>query len=372
MSTYSLFILGCQQNRHDAVVAERALQGLGYTTGPENAADVIVVLACSVRQHAVDRIHGKLNMWAGQTPKPKVIITGCVLKEDRQKLEGKVAAIMEAEEISEATFLPIVGRAKVSDMKLVEETKADNNGIAYIPVMLGCNYFCTYCAVPFTRGAERSRNLSDILAEAEAAIQNGASEIQLLGQTVNSYGRDRRCPVPEQSPRPGAALTHHLPEPDFPDFAALIQAVAALPGDFTVSFLSPYPTEFSDDSIKVIAENPKISKCVHLPVQSGDNEVLRRMNRRYTRETYIEIAKRLLRQIPGCTLTTDIIVGFPGETEAQFERTVALCREIPFAQVFLGKYSSRAGTVATRFFQDDVPKAEKERRWRVLNDMINK
>jgi len=396
VSTYSLFILGCQQNRHDALVAARVLEGLGYTPGPENTADVIVTLACSVRQHAVDRIHGKLNKWAAQTPKPKVIITGCVLPEDRRKLQDKVGAILEAEEISEEILEPILGRctedlctwgdskAQASTERGVLERYSERGaepatqeaakytGPVFIPVMIGCNYFCTYCAVPFTRGAERSRELSDIIAEAEAAIRAGAKEIQLLGQTVNSYGRDRRHPVPEQSSRPGISATQRPADQHFPDFAALLTAVAALPGDFMISFLSPYPTEFSDESIKVIAENPKISKRVHLPVQSGDNEVLRRMNRRYTKEVYTEIAKRLLRQIPGCTLTTDIVVGFPGETKNQFERTVGLCREIPFAQVFLGKYSARSGTVATRFFKDDVPREEKERRWQVLNDMINK
>lgn len=343
--------------------------GLGYGVGPEEQADVIVVLACSVRQHAVDRIHGKLHSWLERAAPPKIILTGCVLPTDRLNLQHKVDLVIDAEDISEATLEPVIPRVGQPAMagKIVA-----NRSVAYLPIMLGCNFFCTYCAVPFTRGTERSCELADILDEARQIIQSGAKEIMLLGQTVNSYGRDRRQPIKDTSGRPHSGETdRQQAEPTFPTFAELLLALNELPGDFMISFLSPYPTEFTDASIEMIARLPKIKKSIHLPLQSGSNAILKRMNRRYSVEQYIEVAERLLREVPGCTLTTDIIVGFPGETEEHFAETVQLVKRIPFSFAYLSQYSPRSGTVSARFMKDDVSRAAKKERWRVLDELIN-
>lgn len=210
--------------------------------------------------------------------------------------------------------------------------------------MTGCNNFCTYCAVPYTRGRERSRLASEIKKDFKSLIKKGHKEITLLGQNVNSYQSKGKIK-------------------DFPD---LLKDLTEIEGDFQIKFLTSHPKDMSDKLINLIAENLKTSKEIHLPVQAGDNTILKKMNRSYTVGHYKKLIKKIKKKIPNVILTTDIIVGFPGETEKQFKNTVKLIKEVDFEQIFVSRYSPRTGTTAAQL-EDDVSHQDKKRRWRAVN-----
>jgi len=214
---------------------------------------------------------------------------------------------------------------------------------AFIPIMTGCNNFCTYCVVPYTRGREISRPEREIVLEIKKLIENKYREIWLIGQNVNSY----------------------------PDFPGLLKKINNLPGDFTLHFMTSHPKDMSDELINIIKKCDKVSREIHLPVQSGDNKILRAMNRHYTIEDYKKLIKKILKQIPEAKISTDIIVGFPGETKTQFNNTVKLFKEIKFCKAYISKYSPRPGTAAAKL-KDNVPQEEKKRRWQILNKLICK
>ncbi|MFH1226144.1 MAG: MiaB/RimO family radical SAM methylthiotransferase, partial [bacterium] len=225
---------------------------------------------------------------------------------------------------------------------------------AYVPIMTGCNNFCAYCVVPYVRGRERSRPVKDILAEVKKLIKNGYKEIILLGQNVNSY----RGKLKVKSQKLKVI-----------DFATLLKIINNIPGDFRIKFLTSHPKDMSDELIDAVAKLDKVVKYIHLPVQAGDNQVLKRMNRGYTVRHYKNLIKKIRAKIPGVMITTDIIVGFPSETKKQFEKSVKLFKEIKFDMAYIAQYSPRAGTAAAKM-KDDVPKAEKKRRWGVLNNLL--
>lgn len=318
-------------NKSDSERIAAALEKKGHKPVPQNDADLIVMNMCSVRQPAVDRVHGKVKIFANlkaKKPKLKTILTGCITKKDKKNFAGKFDEIWQNKDYLE------------------NFPKCQKNSIVYIPISNGCSNFCTYCVVPYTRGPLVCRNHIKILKELKKAIKNGAEEVWLLGQNVNDY-KDKEI-----------------------NFVKLLKMAALIPGKFKIGFLSPHPKDFSDELIKIIAENKKISRRINLPVQSGDDKILRAMNRPYTAKQYIKLVKKIRKKIPDIDLTTDIIVGFPGETEKQFQNTVKLAKKLNFNVAFISKYSPRPGTAASKM-KGEIPKNEKERRWKILNKIIN-
>jgi len=321
-------------------------------------ADLIVVNMCSVRQSAVDRIYGlapKFQKIKKKNPKLKIVLTGCFLEQDKQKLEK------------------IFDEIKEKNNKLFSiKPKKKNKKISYIPISTGCNNFCTYCVVPFTRGRLICREAKEILKEIKRAVKNGAKEIWLLGENVNDYNslttsKSKQIKNSHKLDTNSLKLERNR----IINFAKLVKKVNDLPGDFKFFFTSPHPKNFSNELIETLASCEKFGKVLNLPIQSGDNEILKKMNRNYTVEEYKDLVKKIREKMPDIKLSTDVIVGFPGETKKQFQNTVKLLKEVKFNWVYIGKYSPRPGTTAY-LMEDNVPLEEKKRREKVLRDLIAK
>lgn len=333
---YFIITYGCQMNKSDSERIAAVLENTGYQPALKmNEADLILVNMCSVRQSAVDRVYGKIKDFAklkAQNSKLKTILTGCILKSDRKKFRKAFDLIWNNKNYFD--ILP----------------KYQTNFRAFIPISNGCNNFCTYCVVPFTRGPLVCRDHNEILKESKNVIQKGFKEIWLLGQNVNDY----TSPI------------------DFTvNFAKLLRMVNDIPGNFKIRFISPNPKNFSNELIEVMAESEKVAKYLNLPVQSGDNEILKKMRRPYAVSQYKNLVKKIRQKIPEINLSTDVIVGFPGETQKQFENTVKLFKEIKFNMAYIAKYSPRPGTAAFQM-KDNVPLKEKKRREKILRGTIEK
>ena len=329
--------------------------------------DEIVINTCSVRQSAEDRVIGLINNFKNLKSgnpnlktqdskpfKPKIIVTGCMLYHPLRWLKEKLPQVDEFKKIAE-----FIRNSKLE----IRNSKAH----AWVSIMEGCNNFCTYCVVPYSRGRERSRPFVEILCEVEELAHRGYKEITLLGQNVNSYGKDFS---ESQLRRINSCLndSNHFNKITTP-FASLLQRLHQTKGIIKIAFLTSNPWDLSDDIIEVMSL-PKIDRYLHLPVQSGDDEVLRKMNRRYKAKDYINLVKKIRRKIPDIKIGTDIIVGFPGETEEQFQNTVSLCKKAGFEKAYLAIYSPRPGTAAYKL-KDSIPYEEKRRRWRILEKLIN-
>ncbi len=327
-----------------------------------NEADLAVVVMCSVRQSAVDRVHGlahKFKKIKAENPNFKSVLTGCVLNKDKKIfIEGfdyviDIRGIKKLPEILKLNPRQISHDRPKSDENdyLDIVPKYSGKSSAYIPIMTGCNNFCSYCVVPYARGREVSRPSYEIICEIKNLVNppagGGCKEIWLLGQNVNSY-------------KNGAI-----------NFPKLLKMADNAPGDFKLNFTSSHPKDFSDELIKTMAECKKLSMDLNLPVQSGDDEILRKMNRPYTVAQYKNLVKKIRKTLPKIRLSTDIIVGFPGETKKQFNNTVKTLKEIGYGVAFINKYSPRAGTAAAKM-KDDVPWAEKKRREKILIELVNK
>ena len=350
---------GCQQNVADSEKLKGMLErsGCGLTQQKEDA-DIIIFNTCAVREHAEDRVFGNVGaLKALKKKKPSLLICLC-------------GCMMEQEHIAQRIYksFPYVGLVfgthvihkfpellyhAVTDGKRIVERGHDDGQIyeglplhrdgsfkGWLPIMYGCDNFCTYCIVPHVRGRERSRHPSVILDEAHSMISAGFKDITLLGQNVNSYGK---------------WLDEDI------DFAGLLSDVASIEGDFWVRFMTSHPKDASKKLIDTMAQNPKICNHLHLPFQSGSDTILNRMNRRYTREKYLEIANYAKSRIPDLSLTSDVIVGFPGETEEDFQATLDLIREVKFTSLFTFIYSPRVGTPAAKF-EDPYTHEDKARR----------
>lgn len=333
---------GCQMNVSDTelMLGKLAAEGYAPVDGPEGA-DVILLNTCAIRDHAEQRVIGRLGeLKRAMKPGSVVGVTGCMAQRLGPQLLTQASHVSMVVGPDGYRALPqLVARARAGSRSVetsfdLEEHYEDfapqrlDRVRAWIPVQRGCDYKCTYCIVPFTRGPERSRALADAVREAEQVVADGISEVTLLGQTVNSYHDG----------------TH--------DFADLLRAVGAVPGLRRLRFTSPHPNDFSDRVIAAMAEVPAVCEHVHLPLQSGSNAVLKRMLRRYTREEYLACVSRLRAAIPGLAITTDVIVGFPGETEADFVETLEVVQEVGFDDAFTFKFSPRDGTPATRLPAD--------------------
>lgn len=287
-------------------------------------ADLILVNMCSVRQSAVDRVFGmpmKLK-----NIKAKKILTGCILNKDKEKFKKIFNEVWDSNKYS--------GLAP----------KRANKSLAYIPISNGCNNFCAYCAVPFTRGRLKCRSHREIIKEICQAVKNGAKEIWLLGQNVNDY---------------------RSPDDQTINFAELLKTINNIPDDFKFFFTAPHPKNFSKELIDVLAECKKYGRYLNLPVQSGDNQILKKMNRNYTVGQYRSLVKKIRQKMPDINLSTDVIVGFPGETAKRFENTVKLFRAIGFDIAYVAKYSPRPGTASFKL-NDDISLEEKKRREKIL------
>src|SRR5688500_5613995 len=337
---------GCQMNVSDSELMYGSLAAHGYEAvdGPEGA-DVILVNTCAIRDHAEQRVIGRLGELRRHMKKGTIMgVAGCMAQRLGPTLLEKARHVSLVVGPDGYRALPALlegarsgERVTATSFDLEEHyedfaPRGSDRVKAWIPVQRGCDYRCTYCIVPYTRGPERSRKLEDVVREAEQVVRDGMSEVVLLGQTVNSYNDG----------------TH--------DFADLLRAVGAVAGIRRVRFTSPHPNDFTDRVVSAMAEVPQVCEHVHLPMQSGSARVLKRMLRRYTPDGYRDCVRRLRDAIPSLNLTTDIIVGFPGETEEDFAQTVALVQEIGYEDAFTFKFSPREGTPATRMRpEDSVP-----------------
>jgi len=329
---------GCQMNVSDSELMLGKLAAHGYeAVDSPDGADVILVNTCAIRDHAEQRVLGRLGeLKRNMKPGAVVGVTGCMAQRLGPKLLDRAKHVSLVIGPDGYRALPALiegarrGERTIATSFDLEEHYEDfqprrfDKVKAWIPVQRGCDYRCTYCIVPTTRGPERSRALADVVREVEATVDEGMSEVVLLGQTVNSYHDG----------------TH--------DFADLVRAVGTVPGVRRLRFTSPHPNDFSDRVIDALATVDAVCEHVHLPMQSGSTRILKRMLRRYTREGYFDCVARLRAAIPGLALTTDVIVGFPGETDEDFEETLSAVREIGFADGFTFKFSPRDGTPATR------------------------
>lgn len=340
---------GCAQNEADSqrIRAMQIMEG-GSEVGSWKEADKIIINSCVVRQSAENRVYGlinEVNKYKDRSQREiKVILTGCLagLRPERQ-----IKGVDRIVKISDFGF----------DINPLRETSK----AALVPISSGCNNFCSYCIVPYCRGREVSRKMKIILNEIDGIIGDGFEEVVLIGQNVNSYGADF-------GGKKVTALGKRRIKSMFPD----LLEEAAKKKLKKISFVSSNPWDFSDELIETIARHSNIDRLLHLPLQSGDDEILKKMNRGYSASQYIDLVRRIRSKVDGVKFSTDIIIGFPGEDSRAFDNTVRVCKEVGFEIAYLNKYSPRKGTLAAKLYGDDIPMDEKKRRWQVLNKLINK
>ena len=372
---YHLAVFGCQMNKNDADRLRTILQTLGgREVEAMEDADLVIFVTCSVKQHAEDRIFGLLAKLAAEhahkRKKPVVTaITGCMARKTSSRFsEEKKDALFHRSKnidivfrIKEANTLPNLLKDFFPE---VNEFRGEFPGIfetmptqktshsAFVPISTGCDHHCTYCIVPHTRGKEECRPKEEILQECKMLIEKGAKEITLLGQNVNRYYAGERGKNPFRT-----------------DFAQLLDDVAQLEGLTWLRFLSPHPQHMGEDVLEVMAKHKNICRHLHLPAQSGDNEMLRKMARGYTVEKFRETAALARKMMPDIAITTDMIVGFCGETEEQHKRSLALCEAEQFDMIYISKFSVRPNTPAEKW-DDDIPLEEKKRRFHEMNEIL--
>ena len=365
MATFHIWTLGCQMNQADSLKLAAGLEKLGYRAVDDDAgADLVVINTCSVRQHAEDRAYsrmGMLNKRRRQGGQVAIAVMGCMVGPKTDELEKRFPYVdawarpqqfdpilelaSNARDTSEGELGNLIPLATVSQG--MERTYAMPSGpTAYVPVIHGCDKFCTYCIVPLRRGREASRDVDDILDEVRFLAEHGVREVTLLGQTVEAYGHD----LPD------------LPDGARPDLATLFEGIDAIEGIERVRFLTSYPKDMTDRIVESVASQPKVCKYFNIPVQSGSDSMLERMRRGYTVAEFEERVTRIRSLMPDAAIGTDVIVGCPGETEAEFQETLDLLDRIQFDTVHVAAYSPRPGTFAYRQMADDVPAEVKKAR----------
>jgi tRNA-2-methylthio-N6-dimethylallyladenosine synthase len=353
--SFHIWTLGCQMNKADSLKLAAGLARLGYSESTDDtAADLFVINTCSVRQHAEDRAYSRLGVLRKRREggeQFKLAVMGCMVGPKTDDLERRfpwVDAWARPQEFDPIIEIADAGR-DVSEGEFWTETFGTPNGpTAFVPVVHGCDKFCTFCIVPFRRGRERSRPVDDVLAEVRHLAARGVREVTLLGQTVEAYGHDLD----------GDA-----------DLATLFEAIERVDGILRTRFLTSYPKDMTNRIIDAVADLPKVCEHFNIPVQSGDDGVLARMKRGYTLAEYEERVERIRSRMPDASIATDVIVGFPGETEEEFANTVALLERTNFAVIHVATYSERPGTFATRNQADDVPLALKKERLQVIESI---
>jgi len=356
-------------NVADSQRVSAALEGLGYMHAPRaEDADVIVLNTCVVRQSAEDKAYGRLNSLKSlKRKRPEVVINlmGCLVgvkNHDPLKARfpqvdvfsppsdpGPLLAYLTQDESKALEDAETSRRFALMDGDLTLPLRERGKLVsAFVPIVLGCSHACTYCIIPYKRGIERSRPVADILGEVRSLASQGVKEITLLGQIVDRYGKDL---------------------PDAPNLAGLLRLVHEVEGLERIRFLTSHPNWMTPELLDTVAELPKVMPHIEVPVQAGDDEVLARMRRGYTADDYRALIRQIRDRVPGASIATDIIVGFPGETEVQFQRTYDLLAELKMDVAHLARYSTRPGTVAARKLGDDVPEDEKWRRYRLLEEL---
>ena len=349
--TMNVVTFGCQMNAKDSETLSGILSAIGYEESDSEEADLVLYNTCTVRENANTRVYGRIGYLGNlkkKNPEKQILLCGCMMQEPQavEKIRKsyrfvdvifgthnifKLAELLFEREVRGELVIDVWDKAA----GIVEDLPRRNKyGFkAGINIMYGCNNFCSYCIVPYVRGRERSRSAADIVAEAEHLAANGVREVMLLGQNVNSYGKNT---------------------PDGISFAQLLHKVSEVDGIRRIRFMTPHPKDLSDELIEEIAANDKVCKHVHLPLQSGSTAVLKAMNRHYTKEQYLELVMKIKERIPGVAVTTDIIVGFPGETEEDFAETVDVVRKAGFMAAYTFLYSKRTGTPAAKM-EGQVP-----------------
>ena len=363
--TYEVRTFGCQMNVHDSERLSGLLEDAGYVRAPAGEqADVVVFNTCAVRENADNKLYGNLSHLAPikeANPDLQIAVGGCLAQKDRDTITkkapyvdvvfgthniGSLPVLLERARVQEGAQVEILESLEVFPSTL--PTKRESAYAAWVSVSVGCNNTCTFCIVPSLRGKEQDRRPGEILAEVEALVADGVSEITLLGQNVNSYGvefGDRQA------------------------FSKLLRACGDIEGLERVRFTSPHPAEFTDDVIEAMAETPNVMPQLHMPLQSGSDRVLKAMRRSYRSERYLGILEKVRAAMPDAAITTDIIVGFPGETEQDFQDTLAVVRQSRFAGAFTFQYSKRPGTPAADL-PDQLPKQVVQERYERLVALV--
>lgn len=358
MSTYAIRTFGCQMNKSDSERIAAVMKANHFRPADERAADILIVNTCSVRQSAEDRAIGQIA--AARQRQQKIVITGCLANQQNfvKKFKAQVIFI----DITKIKYLPALlsgQRLKTKDLRpgrirlgrkrpyFKIHPSYSSPVEAYVPIMTGCNNYCSYCIVPYMRGRERSRPVKEVMAEIKALIKKGYHQITLLGQNVNSY----RC---------GST-----------NFPTLLEQIARLPGDFRVFFITSHPKDFSPKIIQLVKKYPKLCPYFHLPVQAGSDRILKKMNRHYIRNEYLRLLTKIRRALPRAAITTDIIVGFPGETKKDFQQSVTLFKKAKFDLAYVARYSPRPGTASAKL-PDDVSLKEKARRAKALENIMKR
>lgn len=370
MPTFHITTFGCQMNKNDSERIAGLLSSLGFTTTEdESTADVVLINTCSVRQSAEDRVYGaqeKYLEYKKTKPDMIVAVTGCMAGRDKNRaFKKRLPATDLYFPTPDMIHLPrwiaelrpdLVNSASLEDDYLKIHPRRAPSVQAYVTIQTGCNKFCTYCVVPYARGLERNRSVKDILDECRELVSHGIVEITLLGQTVNSF----KASDPETFSKDNPYKDH---------FAALLWEINQLEGLQRLHWTAAHPLSMTDEVIHALGL-PKQVNYLHLPVQSGSTEVLRRMNRKYTREQYMDVIRKIKLARPGIALGSDVIVGFSGETPEQFEETLSLYREVDFDISYNAQYSPRSGTLGVKLYQDDVSKEEKRERWDRIQEVM--
>lgn len=369
MMRYHIWTEGCQMNVADSQRVGSALEHLGYTLTENPAeADVIVLNTCVVRQSAEDKAYGRLSSFKPLKQKnPNLVINlmGCLVGvKGHKKLKARFPYVDVFSPPSDPG--PLISHLTQGEVRSMEDAETTRRFLtmdeelilpinergslvsAHVPVVYGCSHACTFCIIPYKRGIERSRPVGDIVAEVRSLARQGVKEVTLLGQIVDRYGKDI---------------------PDGPNLAGLLRVLHDVEGIERIRFLTSHPNYFDDEIIEAVAELPKVMPHFEIPIQAGDDTVLQNMKRGYTQQEYRNLIAKIRARIPDCSIATDIIVGFPGETEEQFMQTWQVLADLKLDVAHLARYSMREGTVATRRMEDNVPEEEKMRRFRMLEEL---
>ena len=371
MKRFYIKSFGCVQNTVDAELVEQIYLIKGYQKVDSfSKADVVIINSCVVRESAENRVYGLINEIEKYARKKKrkieIVVTGCLVGwSDKNKVKKRSLT----DSFSRISFVSL-SKLTGSEGKLAV---IDEMGL--LSISFGCNNFCSYCVVPMARGSEKSREFNQVISEARQIRLKGVKQILLIGQNVNSYGADlvgskKTFKLPNGK-NVWPVVVKSMGKTRIPTlFPYLLEEVSRL-GFEKVSFVSSNPWDFSDELIEVIAKNKSIDRLIHLPIQSGDDEILAKMNRAYTVKKYCDLVKKIRKNISGVKISTDIIIGFPGETDDIFEKSFDVYKNIGFDIAYLNKYSQRSGTIAWKIYKDDILQSVKKDRWNRLNKLIN-
>jgi len=387
MKKFFIKTFDCQQNVADSErLASYYLAREYEQVESEGLADLIVINTCMIRDMAEERVYGYIRNLKKKAKKEKlepassaggqrIVLTGCIVGAAAREPSGKMKKKLQ-KRIPDVELMPI------EEVGFEYEPERKDNKHAWVVISNGCNNYCAFCIVPFARGREISRPYGEIMQEVKQLAADGFTSITLLGQNVNSYGSDLVLSKKDENQnfyelpsgeKVKPIMVNHLGRTRIPTlFPYLLDEVAKVQGIETVTFTSSNPWDFSDELIDVIAQNKNIDRLLHLPVQSGSDKIIKKMNRWYTSESFLKLIDKIKEKVEGVSFVTDIIVGFPGETEEDFQKSVELSKKVGFVRAFIGCYSERPGTLASKEMPDTIEWSEKKRRWHILNELINK